>query len=78
MSDLSVGPSLRCDWPIRNGVELNGSVYSGCEAKDSYKSELNYCTSQEPLGEKTKKKISFLDVGEKLQRVVPGKTHAVG
>ena len=24
---LFVGPSLRCDWSIRNGAELNGSVY---------------------------------------------------
>ena len=25
---LFVGPSLRCDWSIHNGAELNGSVYS--------------------------------------------------
>ena len=24
---LFVGPSLRCDWSIRNGAELSGSVY---------------------------------------------------
>ena len=27
MSDLICRPSLRCDWSIRNGAELNGSVY---------------------------------------------------
>ena len=45
-------------------------IYSGCEAKD--------CTSQEPNGDKTKKKDSvlLLDVGGKPQRVIPSETHA--
>ncbi len=33
--------------------------------KDSQKSELNHCTSQEPSGEKTRKEVSVLDVGGK-------------
>ena len=34
MSDLSVGLSLRCDWSIRNGAELNGSVYCIAQEKN--------------------------------------------
>ncbi len=53
-------------------------IYSGCEARDSQKSEPNHCTSQEPHGEKTRKEISVLDVGGKPQRNIPGKTHSIG
>ncbi len=52
-------------------------IDSGCEAKDSQKSELNHYTSQEPKGEKTRKEVSVLDVGGKPQRIIPGKTHAI-
>ena len=30
---LFVGPSLRCEWSIRNGAELNGSVYESVVKK---------------------------------------------
>ena len=42
---------------------------SGCEAKDSWKSKLNYYTSQEPNEEKTRKEVSVLEVGGKPQRM---------
>ncbi len=51
--------------------------FSGCEAKDSKKSELNHYTSQEPNGEKTRKEVSVLNVGGKPHRIIPGKTHTI-
>ncbi len=53
-------------------------IYSGCDAKDSQKRELNHCTSQEPNVEKTRKEVSVLDVGGKPKKNIPGKTHKVG
>ena len=41
------------------------------------KKELNHCTSQEPNGEKTRKEVSVLDVGEKPQSIIPEKTHGL-
>ena len=35
-------------------------------------SKLNHCSSQEPNGEKKKKEVSILDVGEKPQRITSG------
>ncbi len=52
-------------------------INSGCEDKDSQKSELNHCTSQEPSGEKTREEVSVLDVGWKPPRIIPGKTLAI-
>ena len=46
-------------------------------AKDSQKSDLNHCTSQEPNGEKTRKEVLDLEVGGKPQRTIPEKTHAI-
>ena len=42
MSDLSVGPSLRWDWSIRNGSELNGSVY----CPQAHKTIISHCLGE--------------------------------
>ncbi len=51
-------------------AHLISFLNSGCEAKDSQKSELNRYTSKEPPGEKTRKEVSVLDVGGKAQRII--------
>ena len=53
----------------RQSQSLFHLTYSGCEARDSQKSKLNHCTSQEPNGEKTGKEVSGLDVEGKPQRI---------
>ncbi len=64
---LVIGPSVRFHCFIivlqlrRRCDDVNQcirSFASGCEAKDSQKSKLNHCTSQEPHGEKTRKEVS--------------------
>ena len=40
-------------------------------------SEINHHTSQEPHEEKIRKEVSVLDMGEKPQRIIPRKTHAL-
>ena len=52
-------------------------ISSCCEAKDSKKSKLNYCTSQEHNREKTRNDVSVLDVGGKSQRNILRKTRTV-
>ena len=41
--------------------------------KNSQKTELNHCTSQEPNGDKTKKNVSVLNVGGKPKKIIQGK-----
>ena len=52
-------------------------IYFGCESKDSLKSELNHCTSQELNGEKTRKTVSDLGVEEKPKRNISRKANTV-
>ncbi len=80
MALLSQRRSSTSDYPRFSQFDFqNGShvtfhfiafIHSGCEAKDSQKSELNRYTSQEPHGEKTRKEVSVLDVGGKPQRII--------
>ncbi len=68
------GPGMR---NFRLSFHFISFIDSGCEAKDSQKSELNHYTSQEPSGEKTRKEVSVLDVGGKPQRIQPGKNPSI-
>ncbi len=46
------GSALPTELSQMNALVWSHLIYSGCEAKDSQKSEINRCTSQEPNGDK--------------------------